>query len=211
MKNEKISFLRIFDFIVALTLLILLSPLLLATTIAIFLVLGKPVLFTQSRPGYKGRPFKIYKFRTMHLAYDASGNLLPDHQRFTKLGNFLRKYSIDELPQLWNIVKGELSLVGPRPLLLEYLPLYNEEQKRRHDVRPGVTGLAQVNGRNAISWEEKFKLDIYYVDNQSFWLNLKILFLTFLRVINPQGINKEENLTMEPFRGNEGSNHLKKN
>lgn len=192
---------RVFDFTVALVLSLLLLPVIAVTALAIRLRLGGPVLFTQVRPGYKARPFKIYKFRTMREAYDAQGEPLPDHERFTALGNFIRRYSLDELPQLWNVLKGELSLVGPRPLLMEYVPRYNAEQARRHDVRPGVTGLAQIKGRNAISWEEKFAWDVWYVDHRSLFLNFKILAMTAWRVICPQGVNKAADLTMEPFMG----------
>lgn len=163
---------------------------------------GSPVIFKQKRPGLHGKPFYIYKFRTMTNERDKSGNLLPNHLRITKLGKFLRKTSLDEIPQLFNVLKGDISLVGPRPLLMDYLELYSSEQARRHDVRPGITGWAQVNGRNAITWEEKFKLDVWYVDNQSFWLDIKIIFLTVLKVIRSEGVNKNEQVTMERFTGN---------
>jgi lipopolysaccharide/colanic/teichoic acid biosynthesis glycosyltransferase len=163
--------------------------------------LGGPVLFRQTRPGQHGRPFTMYKFRTMTDERDADGNLLPDVQRLTGFGRFLRSTSLDELPALFNVLKGEMSLVGPRPLLMEYLPIYSPEQVRRHEVRPGITGWAQVNGRNAISWEEKFKLDVWYVDNRSFWLDMKILWLTVGKVLKRDGISQEGSVTMEKFRG----------
>lgn len=192
---------RIFDILVILlALLILVLPLL----IIVWLVhrkLGSPVLFRQMRPGLYGKPFNMIKFRTMTNQCDSSGNLLSDSQRLTSFGKFLRATSIDELPELWNVLKGDMSLVGPRPLLMEYLPLYNDEQSRRHEVRPGITGWAQVNGRNAISWEEKFKLDVWYVDNRSFWLDLKILWLTTLKVIKRDGISAQGEATMTPFKG----------
>lgn len=169
--------------------------------ILIYFGMGRPVLFKQQRPGLHGKIFSINKFRTMTNAKDEQGNLLPNDQRITKLGQFLRKLSLDELPQLFNVLKGDLSLVGPRPLLVEYLDLYTPEQARRHDVKPGITGWAQVNGRNAITWEEKFKHDVWYVDNQSFWLDLKILLMTALKVIKSDGVNKSENVTMEKFKG----------
>jgi len=165
--------------------------------------LGSPVLFRQERPGMKGEPFTMVKFRTMRDAVDVRGNSLPDSERMTPLGHFLRSTSLDELPELWNVLKGDMSLVGPRPLLMEYLPLYSPEQYRRHEVRPGVTGWAQINGRNALSWEEKFKLDVWYVDNQSFWLDLKILFLTVKKVLVRDGISAEGEATMSKFTGDE--------
>lgn len=169
---------RIFDLLIALPALILLSPLLTVLALLVRVNLGAPVLFRQRRPGLHGKPFEMVKFRTMTDARDASGVLLPDAERLTAFGRFLRSTSLDELPELWNVVRGDMSLVGPRPLLMQYLPLYTPEQARRHDVRPGVTGWAQVNGRNAISWEQKFAYDVWYVDNLSFWLDLKILWLT---------------------------------
>lgn len=168
--------------------------------------LGKPILFSQVRPGYKGNPFKVYKFRSMTDAKDASGNLLPDDIRLTSFGQFLRRSSLDELPQLINVLRGDISLVGPRPLLMEYLPLYSSEQMRRHDVKPGITGWAQINGRNAITWDEKFKLDIWYVDHFSFWLDLKILFLTFKKVVKKEGISAQGVVTMPRFMGNQLGN-----
>src|SRR5690625_251808 len=163
--------------------------------------MGKPVIFKQKRPGLYGRPFYIYKFRTMTNEVDQDGDLLPNHQRITKLGNILRKLSLDELPQLFNVLKGDLSLVGPRPLLMEYLPLYNKEQARRHEVKPGITGWAQVNGRNAITWEERFKLDVWYVDNQTIKLDIKILFMTILKVLKSEGVNQSASVTMDKFKG----------
>lgn len=192
---------RLFDLIVSTILLTVFLIPIITIAFLILLRMGKPVIFKQKRPGLYGRPFYIYKFRTMTNEVDQDGDLLPNHQRITKLGNILRKLSLDELPQLFNVLKGDLSLVGPRPLLMEYLPLYNEEQARRHEVKPGITGWAQVNGRNAISWEERFKLDIWYVDNQSFWLDMKILFLTLIKVLKSDGVNKSSNVTMEKFKG----------
>lgn len=164
--------------------------------------LGRPVLFSQLRPGLDGRPFRMVKFRTMTDQRDGNGNLLPDAQRLTPFGRFLRSTSLDELPELWNVIRGEMSLVGPRPLLMEYLPLYSDEQARRHAMRPGITGWAQVNGRNAISWQDKFKLDLWYIDNQSFWLDMRILILTVARVFRRSGIAAAGDATMPPFRGN---------
>lgn len=192
---------RSFDLFCSLIGLIVLLPIILLIASIIRLKLGSPVIFKQQRPGLHGKPFFVYKFRTMTDERDENGNLLPDHERLTKTGMLIRKLSLDELPQLFNVLKGDLSLVGPRPLLMEYLLLYNEEQARRHEVRPGITGWAQVNGRNAISWEEKFKLDVWYVDNQSFWLDIKILFLTVLKVFKREGINQDGHVTAEKFNG----------
>ncbi|NAO58623.1 sugar transferase [Vibrio cholerae] len=174
---------RLFDFLVSLTALILLSPIIALVAWRIRKNLGSPVLFRQTRPGLDGKPFEMVKFRTMKDAVDEQGNPLPDSERMTPFGDKLRNSSLDELPELWNVLKGEMSLVGPRPLLMQYLPLYSKEQARRHEVRPGVTGWAQINGRNAISWEEKFKLDVWYVDNQSLFLDVKILFATVKKVL----------------------------
>jgi len=182
--------------------LILLSPVLLILAVQVRRKLGSPVLFCQTRPGKNGKPFSMVKFRTMRDALDAQGVPLPDAERLTPFGNFLRSTSLDELPELWNVLKGDMSLVGPRPLLLEYLPLYSPEQCRRHEVRPGVTGWAQVNGRNALSWEEKFALDVWYVDNRSFWLDMKILFLTVKKVLIRDGISADGEATMSKFTGN---------
>ncbi|WP_276668878.1 sugar transferase [Thalassolituus oleivorans] len=181
--------------------LLFLSPIIAIVAWKIRKNLGSPVLFKQVRPGKDGKPFEMVKFRTMRDAVDACGNLLPDSERLTPFGNWLRSTSLDELPELWNVLKGDMSLVGPRPLLMEYLPLYNSEQYRRHEVRPGVTGWAQVNGRNAISWEEKFKLDVWYVNNQSFWLDIKILWLTVKKVLVRDGISAEGEVTMSKFTG----------
>jgi len=181
--------------------LFLLSPLMLGLAIAVYLRLGTPILFTQTRPGQNSRIFTFYKFRTMTSDRDARGNLLPDAQRLTPFGQFLRKTSLDELPQLWNIIKGDMSFVGPRPLLVAYLNRYTPEQARRHEVKPGITGWAQVNGRNAIDWDEKFKLDVWYIDNWSLGLDLKILFLTMIKVIKREGIAQANHVTMSEFQG----------
>ena len=192
---------RLFDFIVALCALLTLLPVIIVVATLIRFKLGSPILFTQNRPGLNGDIFKMMKFRTMLNAKDKQGNLLPDEQRMTKFGSFLRSTSLDELPGLFNVLKGDMSLVGPRPLLVQYLPLYNKEQARRHNVRPGITGWAQVNGRNAISWEQKFELDVWYVNNQSMWLDLKILLLTVKKVFIRDGINADGHVTIEPFKG----------
>lgn len=181
--------------------LLILWPVLLITAILVRVKLGSPVIFCQERPGKDEKIFKLYKFRSMSDARDEQGNLLPDHVRLTKFGKLLRSTSLDELPELWNILKGEMSLVGPRPLLVKYLPLYNDEQRHRHDVRPGLTGYAQVHGRNAISWEEKFALDVYYVEHLSLGLDLQILWQTVRKVFLREGINSETAATMEEFRG----------
>lgn len=181
--------------------LLLSSPLLLVLMGWIRIRLGSPVFFGQLRPGLNGQPFRLWKFRTMTLEHDSRGNLLPDEQRLTQLGKFLRASSLDELPELWNVLKGEMGLVGPRPLLMEYLPLYTSEQARRHEVRPGITGWAQVNGRNAISWEDKLRLDVYYVDHRSFWLDMRILWLTVRQVLLRHGITADGHSTMLRFRG----------
>jgi len=192
---------RVFDFSVALLLIVLASPVMALVALLVRVNLGSPVLFSQQRPGLNARPFHIYKFRTMLLTRDEHGELLPDRERMTSFGTFLRRSSLDELPQLFNVLKGELSLVGPRPLLMEYLPLYNPDQARRHRVKPGITGWAQVNGRNAISWEDKFKYDVWYVDHQSFWLDMKILWMTVMKVIRSEGVSQAGNVTMEKFQG----------
>jgi len=170
--------------------------------VIIRLTMEKPVFFRQIRPGFHGKPFTIYKFRTMLNAYDKSGNLLPDKERLTRFGKFLRSTSLDELPELFNILKGEMSIVGPRPLLMQYLERYSPEQARRNEVRPGLTGWAQINGRNAITWEEKFRLDVWYVNNQSFRLDMKIIFMTILKVLKREGISQPGQATMEEFMGN---------
>jgi lipopolysaccharide/colanic/teichoic acid biosynthesis glycosyltransferase len=192
---------RCFDFVVALAGIVVLSPLLLIIVALVRWRLGSPVLFRQQRPGLGGRPFTLVKFRTMTDARSADGAAAPDAQRLTAFGRFLRSASLDEWPELYNVLVGDMSLVGPRPLLMEYLPLYNAHQRRRHEVRPGITGWAQVNGRNAISWERKFDLDVWYVDNASFWLDLKILWLTLWRVLRREGISEEGSATAERFTG----------
>ncbi len=192
---------RLQDIVLASFGLILLAPIIAFVAVCIRRKLGSPVIFSQVRPGLHGKPFKMVKFRTMLNAFDADGNPLPDSQRMTRFGSFLRSTSLDELPELWNVLKGDMSLVGPRPLLMEYLPLYSQEQYRRHEVRPGVTGWAQVNGRNALSWEEKFKLDVWYVDNRSFWLDCKIIFLTVKKVMMRDGISADGEATMTKFTG----------
>lgn len=188
----------------ALLALALLSPLLVAVAVLVRVKLGSPVFFRQVRPGLHGRSFCMLKFRTMRDAYDGEGRMLPDRERLTPLGRFLRSTSLDELPELWNVLKGEMSLVGPRPLLVEYLPLYTPEQARRHEVRPGITGWAQVNGRNAITWDEKFKLDVWYVDHASLWLDFRILFMTLKKVFFREGINAGNDLPMPKFTGSLG-------
>ena len=190
---------RVLDFLGAALGLIIFSPILVAISLMIFSEMGSPVLFGQTRPGRNAKPFRMIKFRTMRDAIDSNGQPLPDAERLTKLGRFLRSSSLDELPGLWNVVKGEMSLVGPRPLLMEYLPLYPTEQARRHEVRPGVTGWAQVNGRNAISWSEKFAFDVWYVDNRSLRLDLKIIWLTIRKVIKREGISAVGEATMPKF------------
>lgn len=192
---------RIVDLAVALPLLLLLSPLIGGVGLLVRLVLGRPVLFPQRRPGLGGEPFVLYKFRTMTDARDESGRLLPDDQRLTPFGAWLRRASLDELPELFNVLRGEMSLVGPRPLLMEYLALYTSEQSRRHEMRPGVTGWAQVHGRNALSWEERFELDVWYVDHASFWLDMRILLLTLWMVAKREGISARGHTTMPVFRG----------
>ena len=192
---------RLFDFCASLFGLVLLSPIIALVAWKIRKNLGSPVLFRQTRPGLHGKPFEMVKFRTMKDAVDSQGNPLPDSERMTPFGDKLRNSSLDELPELWNVLKGEMSLVGPRPLLMQYLPLYNKEQARRHEVRPGVTGWAQINGRNAISWEDKFKLDVWYVDNRNLWLDIKVLFLTVKKVFIKEGISAEGEATMPYFEG----------
>ncbi|WP_439841693.1 sugar transferase [Aeromonas taiwanensis] len=192
---------RLFDMVTSFCALLLFSPIIALVAWKIRKNLGSPVLFRQTRPGLNGRPFEMVKFRTMKDAADVQGNILPDAERMTPLGNKLRSSSLDELPELWNVLKGDMSLVGPRPLLMQYLPLYNKDQARRHEVRPGVTGWAQINGRNAISWEDKFKLDVWYVDNRSFWLDCKILILTVRKVLMKDGISASDHVTMPEFDG----------
>lgn len=193
---------RLFDFFASLLALILLFPIIALVAWKIKKNLGSPVLFKQKRPGLNGKIFEMQKFRSMRDAVDSQSNTLPDSERLTPFGEKLRSSSLDELPGLWNVLKGDMSLVGPRPLLVEYLPLYNQEQAKRHNVRPGITGWAQVNGRNAISWEEKFKLDVWYVENQSFWLDIKILLLTVKKVFVKEGISAQGEATMSAFTGN---------
>ncbi len=192
---------RVMDITGAVLGLVLLSPVMLVVAVAIRLTMGSPVLFRQVRPGLHGKPFTMYKFRTMLDLWDDQGNLLPDGLRLTGLGRFLRKTSLDELPELVNVLKGEMSLVGPRPLLMEYLERYSPEQARRHEVKPGITGWAQVNGRNALTWDEKYALDVWYVDHWSFWLDIKILFRTVWRVLRREGISFEGHATMPEFKG----------
>ncbi len=192
---------RFFDIIVAALALLLLGIPLLLLIWQVRRKLGSPIFYRQMRPGQRGKPFEIKKFRTMTEACAPDGHLLPDAARLTPFGSFLRASSLDELPELWNVLKGDMSLVGPRPLLMEYLPLYSSEQARRHEVRPGITGWAQVNGRNAISWDDKFKLDVWYVDNRSLWLDMKILFLTIIKTIRRDGISAEGEATMPRFEG----------
>ena len=192
---------RVFDILLALAACILLGPVILLVTMMVRSQLGAPAIFRQVRPGRNGRPFKMFKFRSMTDDRDAKGDLLPDEERMHPFGKWLRKSSLDELPELWNVLRGDMSLVGPRPLLMEYLPRYNARQARRHDVRPGITGWAQVNGRNALSWEEKFEQDIWYVEHRSMVLDLKILFMTLAQVVRPSGVNAEGHVTMPKFHG----------
>ncbi|WP_281285930.1 sugar transferase [Paenibacillus sinopodophylli] len=192
---------RLVDLILSASLLILLSPVIAVTAMLVRFRLGAPVLFKQQRPGLHGVPFHVYKFRTMTSEKDSMGILLPDHLRLTDFGKFMRKFSLDELLQLVNVLKGELSLIGPRPLLMEYLPLYNEQQAKRHLVRPGITGWAQIHGRNAVSWEERFEHDVWYVENQSFMLDLRILILTVKKVVTSEGVSNGNHATMPIFQG----------
>jgi sugar transferase EpsL len=194
---------RGFDLAIALFLLLLLSPLYALLALAVRWQLGRPVLFAQTRPGLRGAPFEFYKFRSMNDARNAAGELLPDAARLTPFGELMRKSSLDELPQLVNVVKGDMSLVGPRPLLMEYLPLYSERQAQRHAVRPGITGWAQVNGRNALDWDQRFEYDLWYVDHRSFWLDLRIIAMTAWRVLRPQGISQPGQATMSKFTGSQ--------
>ena len=193
---------RVFDLFLVLLSLPLILPIILLLSLLVLTLLNFPILFKQSRPGLKGKIFNIYKFRSMTSELDKEGTLLSDELRLTKFGKLLRSTSLDELPSLWNVLKGDMSLVGPRPLLIEYLPLYSSKQARRHEVKPGITGWAQVNGRNAISWDEKFDLDVWYVDNQSIWLDIKILFMTIKKVITRSGINQDGQATIKNFKGN---------
>jgi len=200
-------FKRGFDAIAAAVSLLVLAAPIVAVAALIYAAMGRPVLFTQKRPGKGGRLFTLYKFRTMSDPLDAAGEPLPDAPRITPVGRFLRRYSLDELPQLWNVLRGDMSLVGPRPLLTEYLPLYSPEQARRHEVRPGITGWAQVNGRNAQTWEERLRLDVWYVDHPSFWLDLKILWMTLVKVARSEGVNQPGHATMPRFTGSRGEPH----
>lgn len=193
---------RIFDILLAGILLVLLMPVLVSIALLIRYHLGSPIFFRQNRPGLHGEDFQLIKFRTMKELSNKQGEVLSDEERITRLGRFLRASSLDELPQLWNVIKGEMSFVGPRPLLPEYLPLYNSNQKRRHDVKPGITGLAQVNGRNALNWEERFALDLWYVDHQSFYLDMKILMFTIKKVLMREGITSQGSVTNKKFTGN---------
>ena len=192
----------LFDRLLALILILVFLPIMIIVALLIYLWDGRPIIFTQPRPGLNGKIFNIFKFRTMTNEKDEDGNFLSDEKRLKGIGKFIRSTSLDELPQLLNVLKGDMSFIGPRPLLVEYLPLYNKRQKKRHDVKPGITGWAQVNGRNAISWEEKFEYDVWYVENQSFWLDFKILWLTFLKVVKRDGISSNTSVTMEKFTGN---------
>lgn len=192
---------RISDIFLSFCALLFLSPVIFVVYCAVGLSLGRPVLFRQIRPGINSKPFKMLKFRSMRDLYDSFGQPLSDSERLTKFGSWLRSSSLDELPGLWNVLKGDMSLVGPRPLLMDYLPLYSSQQMRRHEVRPGITGWAQVNGRNALSWEQKFELDVWYVDNRSFWLDMKIIFLTVKKVLVRDGISAEGEATMPKFTG----------
>jgi sugar transferase EpsL len=198
---------RFLDLAVAGAGLLLLSPVILAVTALVLVFMGWPALFAQTRPGRKARPFVLFKFRTMSDTTDVRGKLRPDAERLTGTGRFLRRFSLDELPQLWNVLRGDMSLVGPRPLLTEYLPLYSPEQARRHEVRPGITGWAQVNGRNAQTWEDRLRLDVWYVDHQSLWLDLRILWLTLLKVLRAEGVNQPGHATMPRFTGTRGGSH----
>jgi lipopolysaccharide/colanic/teichoic acid biosynthesis glycosyltransferase len=196
---------RTLDFFLTIPGILVLSPLLLFISILVSLYIGTPILFRQKRPGFLGKPFWIYKFRTMNDGRDAQGNLLPDAERITRLGHFLRSSSMDELPEMFNVLRGEMSWVGPRPLLMQYLERYSPEQARRHEVLPGITGWAQINGRNALTWEEKFNLDVWYVDHWSFFLDIKILFLSVLKVLRREGINQPGQATADEFMGNHDS------
>jgi len=194
---------RIFDIVISSIAIIIAFPIMILIALLIYFTMGKPIIFRQVRPGLHGKPFVMYKFRTMTEERDEYGNLLPDEKRLTSFGRFLRSTSLDELPELFNVLKGDMSLVGPRPLLMEYLELYTPEQARRHEVKPGITGWAQINGRNALSWEDKFKLDVWYVDNWNIWIDIKILWLTVVKVIKREGINAEGHVTMPKFTGSE--------
>lgn len=201
MSSSGVFWRRALELVIVVLLALLLAPVYATVAALVRIVMGRPVLFQQWRPGLKGRPFRLLKFRTMRDARDHGGQLLPDSKRLTCLGQFLRRTSLDELPELLSVLKGDMSLVGPRPLLMKYLPLYSPEQMRRHDVKPGITGWAQVNGRNALTWEEKFALDVWYVDHQSLQLDIKIFLLTILRILAREGINHPGHATMREFMG----------
>lgn len=201
MKDKIFGIKRLIDILGSLIGLMVTSPIMIVISVIIYLTMGRPIFYRQVRPGLNGKPFIIYKFRTMLDLRDKNGNLLPDEYRLTSIGKFLRGLTLDELPEFWNVLKGDMSLVGPRPLLMEYLDRYTPEQARRHEVKPGMTGWAQINGRNAISWEEKFRLDVWYVDNWSILLDLKIILLTILKVLKREGISAEGHATMPEFRG----------
>ena len=201
MVNKHLIVKNIFDFLLALVLLIVFLPIMIISSILVMVFIGRPVIYQQIRPGLNCKPFKMYKFRSMSHETDDNGILLPDNERINLFGRFLRASSIDELPTIYNVLIGDMSFVGPRPLLMEYLSRYTEEQSRRNDVKPGITGLAQVNGRNSISWEKKFKFDVLYVDNQNFLLDLKILFLTLIKVLKAEGVSQNKTHTMEEFKG----------
>jgi sugar transferase EpsL len=194
---------RLFDFTFSFLAIVILSPVILVTMLLVRVFLGTPILFKQQRPGYKGKPFFIYKFRSMKDGFTEDGIPLPDSERLTRFGHLLRSLSLDELPELFNILRGEMSFVGPRPLLMEYLPLYSHEQARRHDVIPGLTGWAQVNGRNAVDWSTRFKLDVWYVDHWSFWLDIRIIFMTIWKVLSREGVNQKGQATVEYFKGDQ--------
>ena len=200
-EQYKNYFKRLFDLAIAVPLLIIFSPALVLIGFMVRMRFGKPVFFRQVRPGLNGQPFVIYKFQTMLYGLDEGGNLLPDAERLSRLGRFLRRMSLDELPEIYNVIKGDMSLVGPRPLLVEYLDRYTQEQARRHEVKPGITGWAQINGRNAINWEEKFKYDVWYVDNWNLWLDFKIISMTIVKVVKGEGISQPGHATMEEFKG----------
>lgn len=192
---------RLFDILFSIFILIILSPIIVVIVILVLIFIGSPIIFKQPRGGYKGKTFTIYKFRTMNNKTDSNGNLLSDEKRLDKFGKALRFTSLDEIPQLINVIKGDMSIIGPRPQLVEYLPLYTKEQARRHDVKPGITGWAQINGRNNITWKQKFEYDVWYVDNQSFMLDMKILLKTFVHFFNPNGVSQDGHATVEKFNG----------
>jgi len=196
---------RILDLVISILGVLILSPLMISLAIIVGVLFGMPIIFRQKRPGYHGKPFMVYKFRTMKNTYDENDRLLPDSQRMTRFGHFLRSTSLDELPELFNVLKGEMSIVGPRPLLMQYLERYSPEQARRHEVLPGITGWAQINGRNALTWEEKFKLDVWYVDHWSFGLDIKILFISVIKVLQREGISQPGQATAEEFMGTHDS------